>query len=84
MSEAYVVDAVRTAVGKKGGALGRVHPADLGAVVITHVLARNQVASSDGTDDHFATVRRRVRGRQTLRRRGSAVDELMDREPSRY
>ncbi|CAM5739938.1 hypothetical protein MAUB1S_01259 [Mycolicibacterium aubagnense] len=29
-SEAYVIDAVRTAVGKKGGALAGYHPIDLG------------------------------------------------------
>ena len=31
MSEAFVVDAVRTPVGKRGGGLSQVHPADLGA-----------------------------------------------------
>ena len=31
MSEAYIVDAVRTPVGRKGGGLAGVHPADLGA-----------------------------------------------------
>ena len=56
MSEAYVVDAVRTAVGKKGGALGRVHPADLGAVVITHVLERNQVDAAVIDDVVFGCV----------------------------
>lgn len=29
-SEAYVIDAVRTAVGKKGGGLSGYHPIDLG------------------------------------------------------
>jgi acetyl-CoA C-acetyltransferase len=43
MPEAYIVDAVRTAVGKKGGALSGVHPADLGAAVITALLERNGV-----------------------------------------
>lgn len=31
MTEAYVIDAVRTAVGKRGGALAGIHPVDLGA-----------------------------------------------------
>ena len=31
MAEAYIVDAVRTPVGRRGGGLSRVHPADLGA-----------------------------------------------------
>ena len=33
MSEAYVVEAVRTAVGKRNGSLAGVHPIDLGARV---------------------------------------------------
>ena len=35
MAEAYIVDAVRTPVGRRKGALSQVHPADLGAHVIT-------------------------------------------------
>ncbi len=43
MSEAYIVDAIRTPTGKKGGGLAQVHPADLGAHVIAEVLERNDV-----------------------------------------
>jgi len=43
MSEAYIVDAIRTPTGKKGGGLSQVHPADLGAHVIAQVLERNDV-----------------------------------------
>ncbi|ELB86577.1 acetyl-CoA acetyltransferase, partial [Rhodococcus wratislaviensis IFP 2016] len=50
MSEAYIVDALRTAVGKKGGALSGVHPADLGAGVITQLLGRSGV-DPHGVDD---------------------------------
>ena len=38
MPEAYIVDAVRTPVGRRGGGLSTVHPADLGA----HVLRRDR------------------------------------------
>ncbi len=31
MAEAYVIDAVRTAIGKRNGSLSGVHPVDLGA-----------------------------------------------------
>ena len=31
MAEAYIVEAVRTPVGRRGGGLSQVHPADLGA-----------------------------------------------------
>ena len=37
---AFIVDAVRTAVGKKNGALRKAHPADLGAAVVNALLER--------------------------------------------
>ena len=43
MPEAYIVDAARTAVGRKGGGLSQVHPADLGAHVIKAVVERNNL-----------------------------------------
>ncbi|MGI5256195.1 acetyl-CoA C-acetyltransferase [Streptomyces angustmyceticus] len=41
MPEAYIVEAVRTPVGRKGGGLSTVHPADLGAHVLTALMARS-------------------------------------------
>ena len=43
MAEAYLVDAVRTPVGRRGGGLAGAHPADLGAHVIAALLARTGV-----------------------------------------
>jgi acetyl-CoA C-acetyltransferase len=43
MPEAYIVDAVRTPVGKRGGALSAVHPADLGAHPITALIERTGI-----------------------------------------
>ena len=43
MNEAYIVDAVRTPTGRKGGGLAEVHPADMGAHVISSILERNAV-----------------------------------------
>lgn len=40
MSEAYLVDAVRSPVGRRGGGLAGVHPADLGGQVISALLDR--------------------------------------------
>ncbi len=40
MAEAFLVEAVRTPVGRRGGGLAAVHPADLGAHVIRALLAR--------------------------------------------
>ena len=41
MSEAYIIDAVRTPVGRRGGSLSQVHPADLGAHVLSELVTRN-------------------------------------------
>jgi acetyl-CoA C-acetyltransferase len=41
MADAYIVDAVRTAGGKRGGKLADVHPVDLGAAVFDAIAARN-------------------------------------------
>ncbi|MGZ4785946.1 MAG: acetyl-CoA C-acetyltransferase, partial [Acidimicrobiales bacterium] len=38
MAEAYIIDAVRTPVGKRGGGLSQVHPADLGAFPIQQLI----------------------------------------------
>ncbi len=43
MAEAYIVDAIRTPVGKRGGGLSAVHPADLGAHVIRSVVERTGI-----------------------------------------
>ncbi|WP_221356550.1 acetyl-CoA C-acetyltransferase [Streptomyces beigongshangae] len=43
MAEAYIVEAVRTPVGRRGGGLGGVHPADLGAHVLKALVARSGI-----------------------------------------
>jgi acetyl-CoA C-acetyltransferase len=43
MAEAFIVDAIRTPVGKRNGGLSKVHPADLGAHVLTHLVARSGI-----------------------------------------
>ncbi|WP_327146377.1 acetyl-CoA C-acetyltransferase [Nocardia sp. NBC_01327] len=43
MRDAYVIDSVRTAVGKRGGALAAVHPADLGAAALRGLMGRNEI-----------------------------------------
>jgi acetyl-CoA C-acetyltransferase len=43
MPEAYIVDAIRTPVGKRGGGLSQVHPADLGAHVLKAIVDRNDI-----------------------------------------
>jgi acetyl-CoA C-acetyltransferase len=41
--EAYIVDAVRTPVGKRGGSLAPLHSADLGAIVMTSLVERTGI-----------------------------------------
>jgi acetyl-CoA C-acetyltransferase len=43
MAEAYIIDAVRTPVGKRGGGLSQAHSADLGAHVIKALIERTGV-----------------------------------------
>lgn len=43
MAEAYIVEAVRTPVGRRGGGLGAVHPADLGAHVLKALVGRTGI-----------------------------------------
>jgi acetyl-CoA C-acetyltransferase len=46
MPEAYIVDAVRTPVGRRGGGLAHVHPADLGAHTLKELIARTGIDPS--------------------------------------
>ena len=66
MPEAYIVDAVRTPVGRRGGGFAATHPADLGAHVI-------QVLTARGDFDPAAVgVRQRVGGMVDARRQAVA------------
>lgn len=48
--EAYILDAVRTPVGKHGGALSSVRPDDLGAIPLKALLERTGIPGSDVED----------------------------------
>jgi len=54
--EAVIVDAVRTAVGKRGGALASYHPVDLAAEVLKALVRRNGVDPGDIDDVIFGCV----------------------------
>ncbi|HET7523287.1 MAG TPA: acetyl-CoA C-acetyltransferase [Acidimicrobiales bacterium] len=56
MNEAYIVDAVRTPVGKRGGGLAGVHPADLGAAAITALMDRTGIDPAAVEDVIFGCV----------------------------
>jgi acetyl-CoA C-acetyltransferase len=56
MAEAYIVDAVRSPVGKRGGGLAAVHPADLGAAVLSALVERTGIDPGQVEDVVFGCV----------------------------
>lgn len=50
MPEAYIIDAVRTAVGRRGGGFAQSHPADMAAHTIKTVVGRNEFDAADIDD----------------------------------
>ncbi|MBS7743433.1 MULTISPECIES: acetyl-CoA C-acetyltransferase [unclassified Chelatococcus] len=56
MKTAYIVDAVRTAGGRRGGGLKEWHPADLGALVVNALIDRNSVDPTRVEDVIFGCV----------------------------
>jgi acetyl-CoA C-acetyltransferase len=54
--EAYIVEAVRAPVGRRGGGLARVHPADLGAHVLTALVERSGADPAAVDDVIFGCV----------------------------
>ena len=56
MRNAVIVDAVRTPVGKRNGSLAKVHPADLGAHVISAIVGRTGIDPEVVDDVVFGCV----------------------------
>ncbi|MCU1456893.1 MAG: acetyl-CoA C-acetyltransferase [Actinomycetia bacterium] len=56
MAEAYIVDALRTPVGKRGGSLSGEHPADLGAHVLRAIVDRNGIDPLAVEDVYFGCL----------------------------
>ena len=56
MAEAYIIDACRTPVGKRGGALSQVHPADLGAHILKALVERSGVDPNTVDDVIFGCI----------------------------
>ena len=50
MADAYIIDTVRTPVGRKGGALSGMHPADLAAVTLNALIDRTGIDPADVDD----------------------------------
>ena len=56
MPEAYIVDAVRTPVGRRGGTLSKIHPADLGAHALNALMERTGIDPSAVEDVVFGCL----------------------------
>ncbi|MDP9042845.1 MAG: 3-oxoadipyl-CoA thiolase, partial [Bacteroidota bacterium] len=54
MNKVYVIDAVRTPIGKYGGALAAIRPDDLLAYVIRALMARNENIDPEAIEDVIA------------------------------
>ena len=48
MAEAYIIDTVLTPVGKRGGSLSQIHPADLGAHTLKALVERTGIDPGAG------------------------------------
>src|SRR5690348_14508758 len=53
MTDAFICDAVRTPIGRYGGALSPVRPDDLAAIPIARLLSRNPALDPKAVDDVF-------------------------------
>jgi acetyl-CoA C-acetyltransferase len=56
MAEAFIIDAVRTPVGKKGGTLSQIHPADLGAHALKALIERTGIDPATVEDVVFGAL----------------------------
>jgi acetyl-CoA C-acetyltransferase len=55
-SDAYIIDAIRTPTGRRRGGLAHVHPADLGAHVLRHLVDRNPIPPEEYDDVVFGAI----------------------------
>jgi len=82
MATAYIVDAVRTAGGKRGGRLAGVHPVDLGAAVYDAIADRNDFDPSAIEDVITGCVSQGGEQTMDLGRNAVLASKLPDSIPS--
>ena len=88
MPEAYIIDAVRSPVGRRGGALAGIHPADLGAHSIRALIERTRGRPRGGRRRRVRLRRHdrpaggRHRAHVLARRRASRRRSRHDRRPA--
>lgn len=56
MSEAYIVDAIRTPTGRRKGSLAHIHGADLGAHIMKAIVERNGIPDNEYDDVIFGCL----------------------------
>ena len=84
MSAAYVYDAVRVPFGRYGGALAKVRPDDLGAVVVKSIVERTGRRSRAHRRRHVRQRQRRRRGQPQRRAHGGAARRPADVRPRHH
>ena len=70
MAEAWIVDAIRTPIGRAGGQLASVRPDDLAAVVLRAVLARRGVPASEVGDVYLGCANQSGEDNRNVARMG--------------
>jgi acetyl-CoA C-acetyltransferase len=81
VAEAYIVAAVRTAGGRRGGRLKDWHPADLGAAVLDEILNRTGVDPARVDDVIFGCVTQVGQQAYNIARTCILVSKLPDTVP---
>ena len=82
MATAYIVDAVRTAGGRRGGRLAGVHPVDLGAAVFDAIAERNDFDTSKIDDVITGCVSQGGQQTMDLGRNAVLASKLPDSIPA--
>src|SRR5699024_11974129 len=76
MEKVVIVDAVRTPIGRFGGALKSVRPDDLGAIVIKSLVNRNEFPTEDIEDVYFGAANQSGEDNRNVARMSSLLAGL--------
>jgi acetyl-CoA acyltransferase len=82
MAEAWIIDAVRTPIGRAGGRLAGVRPDDLAAVVLRAILARTAVPAAEVEDVLFGCANQAGEDCRNVARMGVLLAGYPDTVPA--
>src|SRR5210317_967890 len=83
MKDVYIVDAVRTAIGRYGGSLATVRGDDLGAVPIKALIQRNPQVDFETVDDvYYGCANQAGEDNRNVARMSSLLAGLPDTVPA--